>query len=140
MQLTITPAELYRTQAVPLPWWSDGVREVLGLAQAGEPGIETDANGAPTGNLLLAHRSITAYDVWLLDVMRARWAHADSLDDDGAWEQAEAAADWAAWHDLADKVARNEMTAREARAALDARGADQADDLGVAPMPEPDPA
>lgn len=133
MRLRFHADELQRIREIEMPWWSAEPRQALGLVVAGEPAVETDDTGQPTGYYVMDHPGITAFEVWLLDLLRAGWAYVDGLGDDGeGLDEYQAAVDWATWADLLADYLAGRVTRAEAFERIQAHAFELAGTLGVA--------
>lgn len=132
--LRIHYTEAVRAATDELPWWADGPRSAIGRVMTGEPAQELDNDGNPTGWLLMAHPGIDVWDLWLLDVVRAGWAYADSLGKDGQDLVAyQSAVDWENWEALKAEIDAGNVTPAEAEARAIANAIAQAATLGIDP-------
>lgn len=133
MRLRIHADELQRIREVTMPWWAPEPRQALGLVVAGEPGVETDDNDQPTGWFVMDHPGISAFEVWLLELLRAGWAYVDGLGEDGeGLDEYQAAVDWAEWGDLLADYQAGRVTRAGAFERIQAHAFELAGTLGVA--------
>ena len=134
MKLRIHVSELERIRSLPLPYWDNDSRSVLAQVSAGEPGIETDENDQPTGWLLISDRRITDRELYILDVLRAAWAYADSEPDGASSEDImtwHAAVEWQLWQALEENLEAGFITLDEAVGRVWAHVLDLGNQLGV---------
>ena len=133
MLIRIHATELMRFAENELPWWADGPRAVLGKVTSGVPAQELDENEEPTGWLLMSHPGIDLWDLWLLDVVRAGWAYADSREDGEELIEFQALVDWGAWEALQLEIELGQTTRAEALERCRTEAIAQAALLGVEP-------
>ena len=71
-------------QANPMVWWAASARWAFDRVAPGEPGIETDEEGEPTGYLLMSHPDIDHRDIYIMEVCLAGIDYTQSLpEEDG---------------------------------------------------------
>jgi hypothetical protein len=112
--LQITEGELANLQAFPLPYWANEERAFLGQVLVGEPGVETDNEGNPTGYLLFSHPQVTRRELFLMDVLRAFWAHLQVNSDPDKQANTHVQIEWAAWLQLKSEVEAGRLTEEQA--------------------------
>lgn len=137
MILRVHLTEALRLEAQALPWWDDEVRHYLDLVISGEPAIEMDADGEPTGWLLLSHPGIGVREVWLLDLIRYLWRLSDSLGDKEARAAvaAQADTDWSNFYLLQEMIEAGELTRDQAVELAWQNAFEQAEAYGF-PLPD----
>lgn len=135
MLLRIHATEAMRAAENPLPWFDDIARAFFRKVGTGQPGVELDGNGEPTGWLLMNHRGIDQWDLFMLDLWRAGWGYVDALPDieGGELVALQAARDWANFEQLKERIAAGELTKAEALELAKAELVRQAATLGVDP-------
>lgn len=140
MILRIHGWEIIRAQDHPLPWWSDTPRAWFGRVITGEPAMELDENGEPTGWYLMAHPDIGEWDLFMLDLWRAGWGYVDTLPEGvgGDLVALQHERDWANFEGLVERVHAGEISKADAYEQVKAELRRQAGTLGlVAPSDEP---